>query len=105
MNLINIGAVKPKVSTFMSYNITRIMESVESKEYNFLTPEYVHTYRKTSNISLTLVDNKIVDNSDVIGAPPVGAALTTSSFSNNCTRIQETFKLWDLVRLILEVLQ
>ena len=42
MNLINIGAVKPKVSTFMSYNITRIMESVESKEYNFMTSEYVH---------------------------------------------------------------
>ena len=38
-------------------------------------------YRKTSNISRTLVGNKIVDNSDVIGALPVGAAPTTSSFS------------------------
>ena len=38
-------------------------------------------YRKTSNISRTLVGNKIVDNSDVIGASPVGAAPTTSSFS------------------------
>ena len=38
-------------------------------------------YRKTSNISRTLVDNKIVDNSDVFGASPVGAAPTTSSFS------------------------
>ena len=38
-------------------------------------------YRKTSNISRTLVDNKIVDNSDVVGASPVGAAPTTSSFS------------------------
>ena len=38
-------------------------------------------YRKTSNISRTLVDNKIVDNSDVIGASPVGAAPTASSFS------------------------
>ena len=36
-------------------------------------------YRKTSNISRTLVGNKIVDNSDVVGASPVGAA--TSSFS------------------------
>ena len=68
MNLINVGIVKPKVSTFMSYNITRIMESAESKEYNFLTLEYVHTYCKTSNISRTLADNKIVDNSDVVGA-------------------------------------
>ena len=38
-------------------------------------------HRKTSNISHTLVGNKIVDNSDVVGAPPVGAAPTTSSFS------------------------
>ena len=39
------------------------------------------TYRKTSNISRTLVGNKIVDNPDVVGASPVGAAPTTSSFS------------------------
>ena len=38
--------------------------------------------RKISNISRTLVGNKIVDNSDVVGASPVGAAPTTSSFSN-----------------------
>ena len=38
-------------------------------------------YRKTSNISRTLVGNKIVDNSDVVGASPIGAAPTTSSFS------------------------
>ena len=38
-------------------------------------------YRKTSNISHTLIGNKIVDNSDVVGASPVGAAPTTSSFS------------------------
>ena len=38
-------------------------------------------YRKTSNISRTLAANKIVDNSDVVGASPVGAAPTTSSFS------------------------
>ena len=39
------------------------------------------TYRKTSTISRTLVGNKIVDNSDVVGASPVGAASTTFSFS------------------------
>ena len=38
-------------------------------------------YRKTSNIRGTLVGNKIVDHSDVVGASPVGAAPTTSSFS------------------------
>ena len=73
-------------------------------------------YRKTSNISRTLVGNKIVDNSDVVGASPVGAAATISSFSNltpgfnglsedKCKWIQVTFKFWDLVRLILEVLR
>ena len=39
------------------------------------------TYRKTSNISRILVGSTIVDNSDVVGASPVGAAPTTSSFS------------------------
>ena len=38
-------------------------------------------YRKTSNISRTFVGDRIVDNSDVVGASPVGAAPTTSSFS------------------------
>ena len=39
------------------------------------------TYRKTYNIIRTLVGNKIVDHSDVVGASPVRAAPTTSSFS------------------------
>ena len=34
-------------------------------------------YCQTSNISRTLVGNKIVDHSDVVGASPVGAAPTT----------------------------
>ena len=38
-------------------------------------------YRKVSNIRRTLLGNKIVDHSDVVGASPVGAAPTTSSFS------------------------
>ena len=41
----------------------------------------VYKYRHVSNIRRTLVGNKIVDNSDVIGASPVGAAPTTSSLS------------------------
>ena len=41
----------------------------------------IRDYRKTSNINRTLVGNKIVDNSDIVGASPVGAAPTTSSFS------------------------
>ena len=38
------------------------------------------SYRKASIIRRALVGNKIVDNSDVVGASPVGAALTTSPF-------------------------
>ena len=38
-------------------------------------------YRQISNIKRTVVGNKIVDHSDVVGASPVGAAPTTSSFS------------------------
>ena len=38
-------------------------------------------YCQTSNISRTLVGNKIVDHSDVVGALPVSSAPTTSSFS------------------------
>ena len=38
-------------------------------------------YRQTSNIRRTSVGNKIVHNSDVFGASPVGVAPTTYSFS------------------------
>ena len=38
-------------------------------------------YRQASNIRRMSVDNKLVDHSDVVGASPVGAAPTTSSFS------------------------
>ena len=40
-----------------------------------------HTYRQTSNTNCTLVGNEMFDHSDVVGASPVGAAPTTSSFS------------------------
>ena len=39
-------------------------------------------YRQTFNISYTLICNINFDHSDVVGASPVGAAPTTSSFSN-----------------------
>ena len=39
------------------------------------------SYRQVSNIRRTLVGNKIFDNSDVVGASPVGPAPTTSSLS------------------------
>ena len=57
-----------------------------------------YSYCQTSNISRTLVSNKIADHSDVVGASPVGAAPTASSFSAqhlasvDCTK---TTARWD----------
>ena len=65
-------------------------------------------YHYTSNISSTLVGNKIFDHSDVVGASPVGTAATTSSFStkhlaamgkDNYKTRRETFVFCDLVCL------
>ena len=41
----------------------------------------IYAYRQASNIRHTKVGNRIVEHSDVVGASPVGAAPTTSSFS------------------------
>ena len=45
-------------------------------------PQSTKNYCQISNISYILVGNKIADHSNVVGALPVGAAPTTSSFSN-----------------------
>ena len=50
-------------------------------EIRAIVPIKVTAYHQTSNIRCTLVDNKIVDQSDVVGALPVSAAPTTSSLS------------------------
>ena len=42
---------------------------------------YDFNYRQLSNVRRTLIGNLIVDHSDVVGASPVGAAPTKSSFS------------------------
>ena len=48
---------------------------------NYWRMPLIQQYRQVSNISRTLVGNEMVDHSDVVGASPVGAAPTTSSFS------------------------
>ena len=50
-------------------------------------------YHKISNISRTLVGNKLVDHSDVVGASPVGAAPTTPSFSTYCLASMDLAKI------------
>ena len=55
------------------------MEYLESTMETLLFDHF--DYCQTSSISRTLVDNKIVHHSDVVGASPVGASPTPSSFS------------------------
>ena len=73
-------------------------------------------YRQVSNIRRTLVGNKIVDHSDVVGASPCRRCSNyifildlTPGFiglgKDNCTMRRETFKFGDLVRLILDILR
>ena len=68
--------------SFIGYYLWGILEGICGAIGGIL-PEMLSglpaDYRKTSNISRTSVGNKIVDNSDVVGASPVGAAPTTSS--------------------------
>ena len=54
------------------------------RNHFLFTTNFVRTnteYCQVSNISSTLVGNEIVDHPDVVGASPIGAAPTTSSFS------------------------
>ena len=54
--------------------LCRIKGSTRRNDFN---------YRKASNIRHTLVGNEIVNHSDVVGASPVNAAPSTSSFSTS----------------------
>ena len=71
-NTVPLLSAKPSAGTGM----TKLRCGTGSKIW--ITKKKVENscHRKTFNISRTLVGNKIVDNSDVVGAAP-----TTSSFS------------------------
>ena len=68
--------IKPRSSDPLFFHFPSFSEP--SKHW---LPVQYPAYRKTSDISRTLVDNNIVDHSDVFGASPVGAAPTIYSFS------------------------
>ena len=53
----------------------------KNEDHALLSSSNSEGYRQVSNVRRTLVGNYIVDHSDVVGALPVGAAPTTSSFS------------------------
>ena len=73
--------------SFTSLHSHHIIRPVDEASYPVFTPYIsaafvkIMAYRQISNISRTLIGNKIVDHSEVVGASPVGAAPTTSSFS------------------------
>ena len=69
-----IGAFRCKYKIARLYLISTWMIKRSNQKQHHIT------YHQTSNISRTLVGNKLVDNSYVVGASPVGAP-TTSSFS------------------------
>ena len=62
------------MSPVLGYDMVQVVECTRHERQQ-------HNYRQTSNISRTLADNKIVHHSEVVGAPTVGAAPTTFSFS------------------------
>ena len=66
---------------FITYALINQFFSQQDSIHFVSTIYHASIYRKTFNISRTLVGYKIVDYSDVVGAPPVCAAPTTSSFS------------------------
>ena len=73
---------KERICFKISYCILRSAPIIHNKHVNKNAHKVrKNIYRQVSNISRTLVGNKIVDHSDVVGASPVGAAPTTSSFS------------------------
>ena len=62
---------------------------------HFVVRTRMNIYRKTSNISRTLLGKEIVDHSDVVGASPVGAAPTTLNKDNCKTRKKHLkFGIW-----------
>ena len=74
--------------SFTDYNFTTLVPVNGELHSNNMSGQWytqLHWYKtpycQTSNIRCTLVGNEIVDPSDVVGAAPVGAAPTTSSFS------------------------
>ena len=69
------GVMSYCASLFLSF----VIEIGTWMSNHFPTKNWI--YRQTSNIRHALVDDKIVDHSDVVGASPVGAAPTTSSLS------------------------
>ena len=98
----------------MSLKITNLRSQPHLPGANELISPWTN-YHQTSNIRHILVGDKLVDHSDVVGASPVGAAPTTSSFPTLLLASMDWEKTparWDenhlncvILCLILEILQ
>ena len=58
---------------------TGLEENIYKEYYHRGGGAFISTYCQISNIRHTLVENRIIDLSDVVRASPSGAAPTTSS--------------------------
>ena len=67
--------------TYSNFPFKARFEFIFGHVFSQSVPKFDSDYRQVSNIRRTLVGNNIFDHSDVVGASPVGAAPTTSSFS------------------------
>ena len=88
---------------------------LQSPCYSKSNQQLKKTCCQTFNISRTLVDNKLADHSDVVGASPVSLRCSNYIFildltpglnglrKGNCKMRWESFKFCDLVWLILEI--
>ena len=108
-NFTNISSLQDRlVSQVDCENLQHLFQEILGFEVdtkvNLKAQVRVIIYCQTSNISHTLVGNKIVYHSDVVGASLVGAGFNGLGKDNYKTR-WETFKFWYLVQLILEVWQ
>ena len=91
------------VMTFSTCIMQHVFKKALTVEKCFSSTKRVFDiYRKTSNISRTLVGNTIFYHWDVVGASPVGAAPTTSSFSTEHLVLVDwakTMTRWDEIHL------
>ena len=65
----------------ISYDVDSLLYMFTAVSMVFGAPDRIEALTVKSLIRRTFVGNEIVDHSDIVGASPVGAAPTTSSFS------------------------
>ena len=73
--------INPYIYTLNSGGVGLLQPLFHKEQLRYSSMFTLENYHKVSNIRRTLVGSKIVDHSDVVGASPVGAAPTASSFS------------------------